>query len=257
MRILVSNDDGIFSKGILALAEVMSAFGEVFVVAPDQERSASSHSLTLKNPLRAKMVDFPYPVQMAYAVDGTPSDCVKLALSTLFPERPDLVVTGINRGSNLGVDVFYSGTVASAMEAIFEGIPSFAFSLASPSFRADLNPSKIWIKKCIEWALARPALFGVLLNINFPFLPLNEIKGLRLTRLGSVRYQGSYEQRFDPSGHPYFWLKGIVEVLDHSQENDIVAVNDGYVSMTPLRAEMTDFHAIETLKQDGDCPEKI
>lgn len=249
MRILVSNDDGIQARGIAVLAEALLPFGEVTVVAPNAERSAASHALTLEHPLRAKNVAFPVAgVKKAYAVTGTPADCVKLALSSLLDELPDLVATGINRGANLAVDVFYSGTVAGAFEGHFRGLPSMAFSLASFEETSDLSGARHWIHHIVERLLQTKNRDRILYNINIPALPHDRIKGIKATRLGTVSYSENYDRRSDPAGRPYYWLKGELSVVDPSPETDVVAVRDGYISVSPFRAEITDFEALSALK---------
>lgn len=249
MHILLSNDDGIFAVGIEALAEAFLPFGKVYVVAPNGERSASSHSLTLEHPLRAKPVAFPVKVEAAFAVSGTPSDCVKLAVSQLLPEIPNLVVTGINAGANTSVDVFYSGTVAAAFEGIFNHIPAIAFSLGIHDPNADFHFAIPWIRKFADWALKNPPPTGVLYNVNIPAIDSALIKGWKLTKLGSVHYKDSYELRHDPNHKPYYWLSGEPEILDTSSENDIIALREGYISVTPIRAELTDFAGLEKIRK--------
>ena len=245
MRIMVCNDDGISAHGIIALARALCQIGEVYVVAPDRERSAASHSLTITSPLRAKEVSFPVLVAKAYAVDGTPVDCAKLGLFHLLPAMPDIVVSGINRGGNMCVDVFYSGTVAGAFEGAFQGVPSFAVSLADTRHDADFAPAAKVAVKCVRSVLQEGPQPGVVYNINVPPIPYDEILGIRVTRLGKLGYGELYDQRSDPGGRAYYWLKGTPEVLDHSSDSDIVTVNEGYVSITPLMAELTDFNQLE------------
>ncbi|HOY68644.1 MAG TPA: 5'/3'-nucleotidase SurE [Candidatus Ozemobacteraceae bacterium] len=241
MRILISNDDGIMARGLVALAEALLPLGHIIVVAPNRERSACSHSLTLEQPLRATQVHFPVPVHEAWAVSGTPSDCVKLAIGQLLREPPDIVVSGINKGANMSVDVFYSGTAAAAIEGAFAGFPAFAFSLASYDPAADFSAAARWAKACLTHVMDRGPEKNIMYNINIPALPDPEIKGVRVTRMGHVRYRESYECRRDPIGRPYYWLNGDPEILDQSPECDVVAVREGFVSLTPIRAELTDF----------------
>ena len=249
MRILVSNDDGIQARGIAALSEALLPLGEVIVVAPNRERSAASHSLTLEHPLRAALVPFFIPgVKLAFAVNGTPSDCVKLALSSLVKPAPDIVVTGINRGANLAVDVFYSGTVAGAFEGVFQGIPSIAFSLASYEEQADLSGARFWMRRLVERLLQFPAVPNILFNINIPALPPEQIQGIKVTRQGKVRYGDSYDRRDDPHGRPYYWLKGEPEIIDKAPDTDIVAVQSGFISVTPIRAELTDDASLKSTR---------
>ncbi|MBP7632755.1 5'/3'-nucleotidase SurE [Candidatus Ozemobacteraceae bacterium] len=251
MRILISNDDGIMAKGIVALAEALLPLGRVSVAAPNRERSACSHSLTLEHPLRATAVHFPVPVHDAWAISGTPSDCVKLAIGQLLREPPDVVVSGINKGANLSVDVFYSGTAAAAMEGAFAGFPSFAFSLASYDPASDFTCAAKWAAASLKHIMERGPEKNIMYNINMPSLPERDVKGVRITRMGHVRYRESFECRRDPNGKPYYWLCGDPEILDQSPECDIVAVREGYVSITPIRAEMTDFGLFQKMSESG------
>ncbi len=241
-HILVSNDDGIGAPGILALVEALVDVADVSVIAPDRERSASSHALTMTKPLRIFERRFSVPVRRAVAVDGTPADCVKLGiLELLADDRPDLVVSGVNRGANLGVDVYYSGTVAAAMEGLFEGIPAMAFSLShhdGPEF--DFSVVKPWIRRLVPWYLGLHPDPSTLINVNVPAIPAGAIKGLRTTRLGRGRYLNPFDHRRDPRGHPYYWMAGTLEVLDQAPEADLVAVRSGWVSLTPIAVARTD-----------------
>ncbi len=254
MKILLSNDDGIHARGIVALAEALLAYGEVTVVAPNRERSACSHSLTLEHPLRTGHVDFPVPVFRALSVNGTPADCVKLGLSKLLESPPDLVVSGINKGANLTVDVFYSGTVAAAFEGVFSGIPAVAFSLDSFAPDADYGPARSWVRRVLDRILTEGPARGFVYNVNIPDLPETEIKGLKFTRLGKVRYRDSYELRHDPVGRPYYWLSGEPVILDQDPDADIVAVRDGFVSVTPLAGERTDLVTLRHWQARQDFP---
>lgn len=240
MRILVCNDDGINAPGITALAAELCGLGRVVVVAPDSERSAASNSLTLAHPLRVREISFPAPVEKAYAVSGTPADCAKIGLSTLLPEKPDIVVSGINCGPNMCVDIFYSGTVAAAFEGAFRGILSAAVSLDSYSPRADFSVAARWAVRCIKTLVEAKVEPARVYNINVPCLPDAEIRGCKLTRTGTIDYREEYDHRHDPYGRSYYWLKGNPEIIDRSPECDIVTVKAGYVSITPLRPDLTD-----------------
>ena len=240
MRILICNDDGIFAPGIIELVRRFADMGDVYVVAPDRERSAASHALTISSPLRAEEVEFAAPVKMACAIDGTPVDCAKLGLFHLLPSLPDLLISGIDRGGNMCVDVFYSGTVAVAFEGAFRGVPSFAVSLANPRHDADFSPAAIVARTCVEAVFAKGPEKEMVYNINVPPIPLKDIRGIRTTRLGKIGYSELYEERMDPGGRPYFWLRGTPEILDHDRDNDVVAVKENFVSVTPLVAELTD-----------------
>lgn len=236
MRILVTNDDGIDAAGILALARALVSLGEVMVAAPERERSASGHSITLHKPLHAFTRDLG-PNVRAWAITGTPVDCVKLAVEALLRDPPDLVVSGINNGSNLGRDVFYSGTVSAAIEALFLGIPAIAISLASPD-----GPGFPWAAAFVKWWLQNgyePPPAGVLYNLNLPRLVPRLPTEVRRVKLGKRQYQNEFHRRVDPRGHEYFWLAGSASDETEEPDTDVGAVARGYVTLTPLRLEIT------------------
>jgi 5'-nucleotidase len=240
MRFLVTNDDGILAHGIQCLCEAATPLGEVTVVAPDREQSAMSHSLTLHHPVR--------PVrhgERKWQVDGTPTDCVMLAIEALMPERPDFVLSGINHGHNMGEDVLYSGTVAAAMEGLALGIPSVAFSFAGGDLRADLTLLKEQVKvvtRFLEHVTSLPSLpEGTLLNVNLPPLRSGEVKGFRLTRLGRRVYSNSLRPMQDPWGRQVYWIGGGEITWTGDEHSDFKAIQDGYVSITPLHLDLTHF----------------
>lgn len=249
MQILLCNDDGISAPGIIALAGALAGLGQVTVVAPDVERSAASNSITLSHPLRVKEVKFPAAVEKAFAVSGTPADCAKIALANLLGSRPDVVVSGINRGPNMCVDIFYSGTVAAAFEGAFKGIPSFAVSLDSYNADADYSVAAEWGSRCVRQLFELGAPPAKVYNINVPALPASQIAGLKLTRAGKVDYREVYDHRLDPNGRSYYWIQGWPEIKDESPECDMVAVKSGFVSLTPLQPDLTDFSTMNALKQ--------
>ncbi len=245
MRILVTNDDGVQSPGLHQLAEALSEMAEIYVAAPDRERSATGHSITVYSPIMIENVDNIPGVKKAWAIHGTPADCVKLAVAALLPEPPDLVVSGINRGPNLGWDVLYSGTVSAAMEGVIMGVASIAVSLAS--YQSDLDYSfaaRFTRAVCRQVEKDGPDP-STIININVPGIPRSDIKGLRITRLGSRRYQNIFQERKDPRGQTYYWLGG--EVVQESQEidSDVRAVAEGYLSMTPIHFDLTDHDLIK------------
>ena len=242
MKILISNDDGILSNGIRALIEALSPSHDVYVVAPDRERSAAGHSLTLHTPLRVEEVDPKYGAKRCWMTTGTPGDCVKLAINAILSddEKPDLVISGINHGPNLGADILYSGTVSCAMEGAMMGYPSIATSLAS--MKTDYEDFKVtaeiiaeMINKLDKYKIPPKTI----LNINVPGLERDDIAGIVVTELGSRMFTDEYEKRIDPRGKVYYWMAGEL-ITDHDNKNtDISAVRNNLISVTPITYEMT------------------
>jgi 5'-nucleotidase len=244
--ILVSNDDGIHSEGLHALVDALQHVGEVVVVAPDREQSAVSHSLTMHRPLRIRKL-----AKNRYAVDGTPTDCILLGVYRVLQGRwPDLVFSGINKGGNLGDDISYSGTVSAAMEGARLGIPSVAVSLVSRSqFR--FKTAAHFARGLAERLLKRPPEGPVLLNVNVPNLPLEDVRGVRLTRQGKRVYNGSVVEKVDPRGEKYYWIGGEEPGFRNVKDSDIQAVLEGWISVTPLRLDLTDEEAMGRWKEWG------
>jgi 5'-nucleotidase len=249
MRILISNDDGIYAPGVRALAEVLSdTEHKITVVCPDRERSATGHALTLQEPLRIEQVIGVYPANIeAWACSGTPSDTVKLALDALLSDRPDLVLSGINRGANLGTDVLYSGTVSAAMEGVLEGVPSVAFSLAS-FMHLDFSAAANYAKKIVNKIAASPLDEPILLNVNIPAIAEEDICGAVVTRLGIRRYRDQFEKRIDPRGKTYYWLSGIIIESEAEADTDVQAIKNNYVTITPLKYDLTYAKAMPALQ---------
>ncbi len=246
MNILVTNDDGIHAEGLLALKSALERSGKVYVVAPDRPRSACGHSITLHKPLRADEVRL-RDGSTAYASNGTPSDCVSLALLGLIEEPIDLVVAGINRGPNLGWDLTYSGTVSAAMEGAIMGVQSFAISVTADRTDVDYTPTAsfaAWLAALLQ-EQRLPA--DTLLNVNVPALPIDQIKGVRITRQGQRRYTGNVVKRLDPSGRAYYWLGGdtVVDKLDEG--TDVKAIADGYISVSPIHLDLTDYNTLREM----------
>ncbi|GLV48167.1 5'-nucleotidase SurE [Thermus sp. LT1-2-5] len=234
MRILVSNDDGIFSPGIKALGLAMRALGEVFVVAPDVEQSAVGHGITVRRPLRFKhTASAGFGEIPAYRVDGTPADCVVLGVHLLG--RPDLVVSGINIGVNLGLDLTHSGTVAAALEATSLGIPAIAFSLDTSAEELDFGEAARHAVRIARWVAQRGLPKGVLLNVNFP---AGTPKGVKVTRLSTHHFEDTVVERLDPEGRPYYWIAG-TPVGEEEEGTDLWAVRRGYISVTPVSLDFT------------------
>jgi len=236
MRILVTNDDGYLAGGVRVLADAARDLGDVRIVAPDREQSATSHSLTLHYPLRARETD-----DGILVVDGTPTDCVVLAIGELLAERPDFVLSGINHGANLGDDVLYSGTVAAAMEATILGIPAIAVSYTGK----DVEQLGRWtplLSRLLKQLLLREDFPGeTLLNVNLPPIAPDAIAGVRVTTLGRRAYVGSLTRAEDPAGREYFWIGGGESTWWGSDDSDFRAVHNGYISVTPLHLDLTNY----------------
>jgi 5'-nucleotidase len=244
-RILVTNDDGIQAEGIRALRAALEPLGTVVVSAPDREQSATSHSLTLHRPLRIRKIS-----EREMSVDGTPTDSVLLAVHGFFKERPQLVVSGINHGPNMGNDVLYSGTVAGASEGTFLGIPSVAISLATWG-PADFGPAARVARNLVKGLLRRGLPPRTCLNVNVPAIPWEEIKGVKITRLGKRVYRDVIVEKTDPRGKLYYWIGGEDPTWEHDETSDFTAVERGYVSVTPLSFELTDYKEIVELEASG------
>jgi 5'-nucleotidase len=242
MHILVSNDDGVNAPGIKALAQAMVPFGKVTVVAPDGNRSAIGHRKTMHKPLRIDRVPFPVPGVEAFATSDSPSDSVAVALLGFVPDPIDLVVSGINRGANMGQDLTYSGTVSAAFEAVIGHKPAIAFSLVDFSEGADYSTAAAVAHQIVAhgWYRHLPPL--TLLNVNIPGLPLDQIKGFKIVRQGLRTYNDELITRIDPYGRPYYWLGGTPPTGDTTEEGtDLWATHNGYVSLTPIQMDMTSY----------------
>ncbi len=240
MRILVSNDDGVHAEGIRALSEALAACGEVIVVAPDRNRSGASHSLTLEVPLRVTRI-----AETGYhAVKGTPTDCVHLAVNELVRPEPDMVVAGINHGANLGDDVIYSGTVAAATEGRHLGFPSLAISLVGKTHFAT---AAHYAAQLVKGMMVHPLPADQILNVNVPDLPLDQIKGIRVTRLGNRHRAESVICSEDPRGQPIYWIGPPGSQQDAGDGTDFAAIEQGYVSITPLTIDMTAYSSLAGL----------
>ncbi|EMR13909.1 5'(3')-nucleotidase/polyphosphatase [Methylophaga lonarensis MPL] len=239
MKILISNDDGYMARGIQTLARALSEMGEITVVAPDRNRSGASNSLTLENPLRLDLLD-----NGVYRVEGTPTDCVHLAITGLLEEEPDMVVSGINAGANLGDDVLYSGTVAAAMEGRFLGLPAIAISLVGHD--ATHYETAGWVAQQLVARLKASALpADTILNVNVPDLPIDQITGFESTRLGHRHKAEPVIKEYDPRGRPMYWIGPAGEEEDAGPGTDFDAIRRGAVSVTPLQIDLTRYDAID------------
>jgi len=243
-KILVTNDDGILSEGITLLAKALREIGDVFVVAPDREKTAIAHSITLHRPLRMEKMR-----KNVYSVDGTPADCVHLGVNVILPKKPQLVVSGINKGGNLGDDVTYSGTVSAAFEGTLLGIPSFAISLVSRShfkFRTAAQFALKVARHIIKNGLPKDTL----LNINVPNMDEKEIKSYKITQQGRWTHDGSgVIEKVDPRGRKYYWIGEGPLVFDQRGDTDFEAVSDSHISITPLHLDLTNYSSIRQLKK--------
>jgi 5'-nucleotidase len=251
LHILVTNDDGVLAPGLLALAQAMRSVGKVTVLAPDHNWSASGHVKTLEHPLRVREIALADDL-VAWTSDGAPSDCVALAMLGLFPEKIDIVVSGINPNLNIGHDVTYSGTVTAAMEAAISGVPGVAVSLESPeNFLGNLDYKPAAdiavhiIHAIIKYGLP-PRAF---LNVNVPYLAKDEIKGIHITRQGLRIYRDQLDRRLDPRNRPYYWIGGEAPTATREEGTDFGDISQGYVSITPLQLDLTDYQAMEDLKR--------
>jgi 5'-nucleotidase len=251
VHILVTNDDGVTAPGLLALAQAMRELGQVTVLAPDRNWSASGHVKTLHRPLRVKEVALA-DGSPALATDGAPSDCVALADLGLVTPKPELVVSGINPNANLGHDVTYSGTVTAAMEAAIWGLPGIAVSLDSPDNHLgalEYGPAARAAEKVARQVVARGLPASTLLNVNVPYLPQEEIKGIMVTRLGLRVYRDMLDSRKDPRGVPYYWIGGEAPTGVPDEGTDFGALAQGYISITPLQLDLTAYRAVEELEE--------
>lgn len=248
MHILVTNDDGVTAPGLLALAQAVKPLGKVTVLAPDRNWSASGHVKTLSRPLRVRKTTLADGTP-AFTSDGAPSDCVALAMLGYIEEKVDLVVSGINPYSNMGHDVTYSGTVTAAMEAVISGVPGIAFSLGGHEGvkEWDYTPAGDIAHHVTKTILERGLTPDLLLNVNIPFLPQDQIKGIRITRQGQRVYRDALDKRLDPRQQPYYWIGGEAPHGIPDEGTDIGAIHEGYVSITPLQLDLTAYETAQKL----------
>ncbi|MDI6602316.1 MAG: 5'/3'-nucleotidase SurE [Thermoanaerobacteraceae bacterium] len=246
--ILLTNDDGIYSPGIHTLAQTLSQKYEVVVVAPDRERSAISHAITMHKPLRVNKLHNEEPYK-SYYVNGTPADCVKLSIEVLLKNKPDFIISGINRGANLGTDIIYSGTVSAAIESYLYGIPALAVSIEEyDNLKYDFTSS--FISEFLSQIIfENDKHINFLLNINIPGDgDAKYIKGVRITKLGLVKYENSFDERTDPRGKKYYWLLGKKLDMTNIEGTDVNSIENDYISVTPLHVDLTDYGAVNNLE---------
>ena len=245
-NILICNDDGIEARGIYALSKALARIGNVTVVAPDKQQSAVGHAITVNFPLRvskfSKNGNF-----FGYAVEGTPADCIKLAVRSLLKEKPDLLISGINHGSNTAINIIYSGTVSAATEGTILGIPSIAISLTTYE-KPDFRYAAKFARELATLVLSKGLPEGTLLNVNVPAVSEKDIHGVALTRQGKTRWDESFEVRRDPYNKEYFWLTGNLEVIDQANDTDQIAIMKNYVSVTPIQYDLTDYEFLGRMR---------
>jgi len=247
--ILITNDDGISAPGIQALVEVMRDLGDIAVIAPDKPQSGMGHAITINSTLRINKHKI-YNVSEEYSCSGTPVDCIKIAVNRILKRKPDLIVSGINHGSNMSINIIYSGTMSAAVEGAIEGIPSIGFSLCDHSIDADFTASKVIVKKITENVLKNGLPKDVCLNVNIPPLKLEQLKGIKVCRQARSNWIEELDERHDPNGQPYYWLTGkFINFEEGNQETDAWAIDHEYVSVVPVHFDMTAHHAIEDLKK--------
>lgn len=247
INILLTNDDGIYAEGLLALKSALESVGTVHVVAPDRPRSASGHSITLHKPLRISKVRLP-DGSCGYATNGTPSDCVSLGVLDIAGAKVDIVLSGINRGPNLGWDLTYSGTVSAAMEAVMIGIPAIAVSIASYDDDISYDYAAEFAAHLARLHLTHELPPDTLLNVNVPNQPAEYIAGIEVTRQGKRRYSGKVDKRIDPMGRAYYWLGGNAAIDDLEEGTDVKAIADDKISVTPVHLDLTGYPALDQLQ---------
>jgi 5'-nucleotidase len=244
MRILLTNDDGIHARGLYALVKELQSIAEIYVASPDRERSGTGHSITVFDPIKVMPTSIS-GASGAWIVGGTPVDCVKLAISRLVKQPVDLVVSGVNHGPNLGTDVLYSGTVSAAAEGVIMGVPAIAVSL--DDYQAEMNTAfaALFTRNLIRTVMRQGMDNSTLINVNIPALSPEQIKGIRITRLGTRNYDNLFEERRDPRGNTYYWMGGGVVQETQQSDSDVAAVEQGFISITPIHLDLTDYALME------------
>lgn len=244
--ILITNDDGIFAPGLRKLISIAREYGNVAVVAPDTSMSGMSHAITVKTPLRLRKIE-EEEGYVEYSCNGTPVDAVKLGEKVVLGKKPDLVLSGINHGSNASVNIVYSGTMAAVIEACIDGATAVGFSLLDYSHHADFNAVDTYIKTIIENVLENGLPEGVCLNVNIPAIEKEKIKGIRVCRQGRGHWQEEFDERFDPHNREYYWLTGVFMNGETEENTDTLALSENYISVVPIHFDLTAHHALEYL----------
>ncbi len=244
--ILVTNDDGITAPGLHALVDAVKGLGQIIVVAPDSPQSGMGHAITINKPLRLDKVDV-HGEHNWYQCSGTPVDCVKIAMDKILHRKPDLCVSGVNHGSNSSINVIYSGTMSAAMEGAIEGIPSVGFSLLNYSLEADFTAAKAYARIIARNVLENGLPAGSLLNVNIPNFTLDKIKGVKVCRQATAKWEEEFDERLDPNKRKYYWLTGKFINYDKGEDTDEWALANGFVSLVPVQYDFTAHHAIPFL----------
>jgi 5'-nucleotidase len=248
--ILVTNDDGVFAPGIKHLVNIAKHYGDVIVVAPDKPQSGMGHAITINATLHLQKTHY-HQVEREYSCSGTPVDCVKMAVNHLLSEKPDLVLSGINHGSNSSINVIYSGTMSAAIEGALEGCSSIGFSLCDYSSEADFSQATPFLKKIIEYALKNPLPLGTCFNVNIPKLTQAQIKGIKVARQAKANWVERFDERQDPYGRSYFWLTGeFTNYEPEANDTDEAALTQGYISVVPTQVDLTAHAFIKTCKTE-------
>jgi 5'-nucleotidase len=244
--ILVTNDDGVRSPGLKALLDAVKSLGDAYIIAPDRERSAVSHALTMHRPLKVEEL-----AERVYSLNGTPTDCVAVGVSKILPAKPVLIASGINKGANLGDDITYSGTVSAAIESTIMGIPAFAVSLATKDQKEQLHFDTATgiAAEVAKYIVEHSLPYDTFLNLNVPNVSPKRIKGIKLARQGKRIYDGAVKETFDPHGEKHYWIGGGKPYWERGEDTDIQAVQDGYVSVTPIHLDLTNYQALTFLKE--------
>ncbi len=244
--ILITNDDGVKAPGIRALIDYIRPFGRIVVVAPDRPQSGTAHAVTIAHPLRLEHIRSEEDYE-EYSCNGTPADCVKLAFKIVMRRRPDFLFSGINHGTNSSINVIYSGTMAAVFEGALAGVPAVGFSLNNYSLKADFGPSGQFVRKIAAEVIANGLPDGVCLNVNIPDLPAPEIKGIKVCRQAAGTWQEDFDEREDPHGRKYYWMKGVFVQTGNGEDTDQWALEHDYVAVVPVHFDMTANHALQTL----------
>lgn len=248
--ILITNDDGITAPGIKNLVEAVQGLGRIVVVAPDKPQSGMGHAITIGVPLRLNKVEDMFEGAEAWQTTGTPVDCVKLAVDKVLHRKPDICLSGINHGANHSINVIYSGTMSAAMEACIESIPSIGFSLLDYRFEADFSGAKHYVRKIVSSLLKTKMDKHLLLNVNIPAVPLNELKGVKICRQAYAKYEEDFTERIDPHDKKYYWLTGEFVNFDKGDDTDVWALQNNYLSIVPVQFDLTNYELKKDLEKN-------